>query len=352
MTHANPQSAATASRSPAPAAVISRRTLLSVGAGAMLTAATSRSAAATAVPDTTSPDSSGPDSSDSSGTDASFPLTMEHVYGTTTIPARPERVVTAGFNDADFALALGVVPVGVANFIGSFPEENRPWAQDALAGAEPELVTNDAGELLLERIAALDPDVIVCYSYLQEGDYEKLAAIAPTVVEPLPGTLWPEHTIDVGRALGREADARSLVDEVRSRFAAERDAHPEFVGTTAALLFGVDVGANFYLLEPTDPRVGLFVSLGFEMPETTGEISAENAALLDQELIVVIGMEQEVIEANPMFAGLTAVQEGRVAYLGTFEEQFAGAFGFDSPLSLPAALDVAVPQLARALALR
>ena len=274
---------------------------------------------------------------------------MEHVYGTTEIPARPERVVTAGFNDADFALAVGVVPLGVADFIGSFPEETRPWAQDALGGAEPEVVTNDAGELLPERIAALRPDVIIYYNFLQDTDYEVLSQIAPTVVEPQVGTQWQQHTIDVGRALGREAEARSVVDEVEARFAAERADHPEFAGTVAALLFGVATDTNYYLLEPTDSRVGLFVSLGFEMPETTGEISGENAALLDQDLIVVIGMTQEELAADPVFSALTAVQEGRVAYLGGFEEEFAGALGFDSPLSLPAALDIAVPELARAL---
>src|SRR5690606_13490101 len=90
-----------------------------------------------------------------------FPLTMRHRFGTTTIPARPERVVTAGFNDADFALAVGVVPVGVADFIGPYAEERRPWAQEALGGAEPEKVSGESGELHFERIAALRPDVIV-----------------------------------------------------------------------------------------------------------------------------------------------------------------------------------------------
>ena len=58
---------------------------------------------------------------------AAFPVTIEHAFGSTTIPAAPQRVVTIGFNEADFALALGVVPVGVRDFIGEYPEEGRPW---------------------------------------------------------------------------------------------------------------------------------------------------------------------------------------------------------------------------------
>jgi iron complex transport system substrate-binding protein len=258
--------------------------------------------------------------------------------------------VTAGFNDADFALALGVVPVGVADFIGPFPETTRSWAREPLAGARPEVVTSGTGELLLERIAALDPDVIVYYSYLEDAeDYRRLAAIAPTVVEPRAGTLWQRHTLDVGRALGRERQAREQVRRVQARFAREREAHPEFAGTTAAVFFPTSSGPDYYLLEPEDPRTGLFTTLGFRMPEVTGPISRERAALLDQDLLVVVGTTREELQDDPLVTRLNAVREGRVAYLGGFEGEFAGALGFDSPLSLPVALDLAVPALAEAL---
>lgn len=279
-----------------------------------------------------------------------FPLTMRHRYGSTTIPSVPQRVVTAGFNDADFALAVGVVPVGVANFIGPFPEETRSWAQDALGGARPDVVSDEQGALMFERIAALRPDLIVYYSYLEEQDYTRLSQIAPTVVEPGDGTRWPRHTLDVGRALGREPQARDAVQATRDRFAQARRDHPEFAGTTAALLFGVDVGSNYYLLPPSDPRVGLFTSLGFAMPGVTGEISQERVDLLDQDVIVLIGADPGKMEADALFQRLDAVRQGRVADLGGFGDEFAGALGFDSPLSLPTALDIAVPVLAQALA--
>lgn len=44
-----------------------------------------------------------------------------------------------------------------------------------------------------------------------------LSAIALTVTELEEGTLWPQHTIDVGRALGRAQQARALARDVKRR---------------------------------------------------------------------------------------------------------------------------------------
>lgn len=283
------------------------------------------------------------------GADGEFPVTIEHRYGTTEIPAEPERVVAAGFNDADYALAFGVVPVGVRDFIGTYDEDVRPWAQDALGGATPEKVSDSDGVLNYEEIAGARPDLILAYSYLEEDEYETLSQIAPTVVEPVPGTLWEAHTRDIGRALGKPDEAEAIVADVSGHFETLRATHPEFEGVTVALQFGVEPG-EYYLLQPGDARIGLFTSLGFTMPETTGEISREQVDLLDQELLVVIGGDEASYASDELFQGLDAVEDGRVVYLGGFETDFAGALGFDSPLSLPYAADVVAPRLAEALA--
>lgn len=142
--------------------------------------------------------------------------------------------------------------------------------------------------------------------------------------------------------------AEELVAEVEDAFQQAIDDHPEFQGTTVAIQFSEDP-SQYYLLEPSDPRVGLFTSLGFELPDETGKVSAERIDLLDQELLVVVGTDPTSYEGMELFQRLDAVRDGRVVYLGGFESEFAGALGFDSPLSLPFALDLVVPQLAAAL---
>ena len=73
----------------------------------------------------------GTEESSASGTNASesaFPVTVEHKFGKTTIESEPKRVVTVGYTDQDAALAVGVVPVAVGDFLGGYDWRERPWA--------------------------------------------------------------------------------------------------------------------------------------------------------------------------------------------------------------------------------
>ena len=275
--------------------------------------------------------------------------TIKHKFGSVKVPDNPERVVAVGFNEADFALALGVVPVGVRDFIGPFAEESRPWAREELGGAEPKLVGGE--EINYEAVAALEPDLILgIYSFVDRDGYELLSGIAPTVAQSAKyedgGTPWQEQMLITGRALGKEAQAREVVSDVEARFAEARRRHPEFEGKTAAITFATE--GELYVLEPEDLRTRFFTSLGFELPEETGPISRERIDLIDRDVLVFVGTDRETLENDELLQSLDAVREGRVVYFGDFGTDFAGALGFSSPLSLSFALDAAVPRLAAA----
>src|SRR4051794_38142348 len=45
-----------------------------------------------------------------------FPVTVEHLWGSTTIEAAPSRVVTLGVTDADTVLQLGITPIALSGF--------------------------------------------------------------------------------------------------------------------------------------------------------------------------------------------------------------------------------------------
>ena len=162
-----------------------------------------------------------------------FPVTVQHKYGATEIPSEPKRVVTIGYTDQDITLALGVVPVGVGDFLGGYEWRERPWAQQALGGKQPEVVGGQ--EINFEAVAAQRPDLIIAINAgLKKPDYERLSKIAPTVGQSGDyidfGMPWDEQTLLVGKALGRSEQAQKVVDDVEAKFTAFREAHPDFDG--------------------------------------------------------------------------------------------------------------------------
>jgi iron complex transport system substrate-binding protein len=287
-----------------------------------------------------------------------FPVEIEHKFGTTEITEPPERVVTVGYTEQDIALALGVPPVATREFLGGYDWRNRPWARGVRGAGDVELAGSE--EINFERVAAMRPDVLIgLNSGMTERDYEKLSRIAPTVPQSDEfidfGVPWQEQTLVTGRALGLEERARRLVAKVEGRFARARQEHPEFEGKTAALAYATPDG-GFGAYATGDYRVKFFEDLGFETPakidRLAGEsfyvdFSAERLPLIDQDVVVMFAKEEDAME-DPLFRRLDAVRAGRVIYLD-LADQLAGALGYSSPLSLPYAIDEAVPRLADAI---
>lgn len=282
------------------------------------------------------------------GADTAFPVTIEHEFGETTIDKKPTRIVAAGFNEVDFVLAFGEKPVGIRDFIGTYPEETRPWAVDLIKDAG--FVDIGGEEIDFEKVATLDPDLIMAvYAFLDEGAFEKLNGIAPTIAGPMGGASWKEQTLITGRAFGQEAKAQELVSGVEQKVKDAIAANPGFAGKSLAILWGVnEPGSGYYLLPETDLRAQFFYDLGFVPPATTGEISADQAQLLDADVLVIFGWTKEQLAEDRLFQGLDVVKGGHLAYF-TWESDLSGALGFSSPLSIPYAIDLVVPLLAGAL---
>lgn len=298
------------------------------------------------------------------GSDA-FPVTIEHKFGSTEITEEPQRVLSLGFSDQDFVLALGVVPVAVRYWYGDESDPFRDWADDALAEAgadEADIEVLNMPELNFERISLLRPDVIIAmYAGLTEADYGTLTDIAPVVTQTDEyndyGVPWQEVATTIGTALGRADAAADLVTGIEQDVAAAAEANPQWVGQTLGVVTGhprSEGGTGFFA--SSDPRSRFFTSLGFEIPAEFDEIagdlfygtvSGEQLDIIDTDVVVwdqlsFIEGGRETVESDPLVAQLTAVQDNRVVWLdGELEE----AFGWQSPLSLPIAVDGVVAQL-------
>lgn len=288
-----------------------------------------------------------------------FPVTIEHKYGSTTLTAPPQRVVSVGYSEQDALLALGVAPVGLRDWYGNQPYAVWPWAQDELGDATPEII--GLGELDLEAIVALEPDFITGVSSgMTAEEYATLSRIAPTLAQPGEyvdyGTPWDEELRLIARALGRSEEAEQIIDDIDAQFEAARDANPAFSGATGAFAFLYQELPGAYASQDTRSR--FLERLGFQIPaiydELAGEsffvsFSEERIDLLDVDVIVWIASSAEGRQAIldlPMRGRLDAADEGREVFLDTV---LGGALSFSSPLSIPYALDRLVPALAAAV---
>lgn len=290
-----------------------------------------------------------------------FPITIEHKMGSTTIAAKPARVVSLGFTDQDYLLALGVVPVGIRDWFGDQPNAVWPWARPLLKGAEPEVLSR---EFNFEQIARLQPDLIVAiYTSLTQAEYDLLSAIAPVVTAP-PGLddyaiTWQEQTRYTGRIVGQTARAEELVTRLEAKMAQARADHPEFEGTSYA--FASVYGGEYYLYGERSTASRFLTALGFVAPTDILDLtenendylvfSAERMDLVDRPLSLWSeGPTNEGVIAlleNPLYTNLAVHTEGRDLFLGL--DLYGGAFSFSSVLSLDLLVDDLVPALALAL---
>lgn len=327
----------------------------SVLAALAATGAVTTLAACGGADDTTGDAGASSSSTTSPAAEGSFPVTIAHKQGSTTVESAPTKVVTVGYNEEDFVLALGVTPVGTRSPLGSYDATQRPWAVDQLPAGG--FTSVGQAELNFETIASLEPDLIIgTYAYLTEADYATLSAIAPTIGDAIPegegadsaaAASWQTELTVIGQALGKETEASSLIDDVEADFADAAAAHPEFAGKTVSVVL---FNESYYPLNSSDPRGDFFLQFGFEENTAVDPagLSDEQVPLLDTDVLVVLGRSAQEFAANPVAASLAVVTEGRTVYVPTFETDFAGALGNSSPTSLPYAIEQAVPVLAAA----
>ncbi|GAA0380930.1 ABC transporter substrate-binding protein [Acrocarpospora corrugata] len=295
---------------------------------------------------------------------AVFPVTIDHKFGTTTIPAAPARVFTVGLTDQDAVLALGVVPVGTTEWFGGFPGAIGPWAKDKLGSSPVPTVLEDTGTgPQVEKIAALKPDLIIAlYSGLTKEQYETLSKFAPVVAQPKEfndyGIPWQDQTLLAGKALGKDAEAKALVDAVDAKFAAAKAEHPEFAGASAVVATPYE---GFFVYGSQDARSRTLTSLGLTLPSDLDQvignqfgtsISRERADLLDQKVAVWtvpdLVKDVETLHKDKLYADMSVVSEGREVFIAEASD-YGVAFSFVTVLSLPYVIDRLVPQLAAAI---
>lgn len=302
---------------------------------------------------------------------ASFPITVEHKFGSTEIEAEPKRIVTVGLTDQDAVLAMGTVPVAVTNWFGEAEGRIFAWATDDLEAAtnnplgDGELPEVLDSEKEFEKVAALRPDLITAvYAGITQQDYEKLSKIAPVVAAPKNpdtgeayvdyGTPWQEATVIIGTALGHREKAEKAVADVGAQLDQVKEDHPEFAGKAAATVAAYE---GIFVYGNQDPRGRFLTDIGFTFPanlerfsaENFGEsISAENASEVDLDVLVWVNGAEATHEMVPTYRNLRVAKEGRDVFIAEDDEIYI-ASSFVTVLSLPFIIAKEVPRLVAAV---
>ena len=146
-------------------------------------------------------------------TNLGWPREVEGLNGIVSIPAKPERVITAsvGHDEVVLALAPGDRLVAVGN-----PTKSETFSNVASLVQDKPEVTRDP-----ETIIAQSPDVIVTSPFFPAEGIEALSRVGiPVVQTELQHD--PEARIDnillIGYILGEEQRALEFADEVRERY--------------------------------------------------------------------------------------------------------------------------------------
>lgn len=232
------------------------------------------------------------------------------------------RIVTLYQGATDSAVALGLTPIGV---VDSWLEKPMyRYLRDALASVKHVGLETQPN---LEKIAWLDPDLVIASDFRHARIASLLEAIAPTVSAPTVFNFKTTLTM-VADATGREAQANKLLQQWDDRVANFRQKISAKLGNewpqkVAVVRFKSD-HARIY----TSGFAGSILDeLGFAQPDALQSqswgiklSSTENIPVMDADaLFILLEPDDPAIADNyrhwsshPLWKQLSAVQSGRV----------------------------------------
>ncbi|MFE0424165.1 ABC transporter substrate-binding protein [Streptomyces sp. NPDC058953] len=232
-----------------------------------------------------------------SGNAASGTHEIKHARGTAKVPHQPKRVVVLEPVQLDTAIALDTVPVGAALF--NEKAGVPAYLGEKAAGIKP---VGTVAEPSIEKIAALDPDLILGTESRHSALYQRLSSIAPTVFMAAQTDPWTENVQLVARALGNEKGATALLGTYEKRCDEVAAAH-RTKGRTAQLIRPRDGVLSLY--GPTSFAGSTLECAGFTTPardwagDISVDISPERVAQAKADLVLVTAADVKAGDAVP-----------------------------------------------------
>jgi iron complex transport system substrate-binding protein len=137
--------------------------------------------------------------------------TISHAMGETVIPTRPLRVVALDQTFVDAVLTLDTELVGYTTYRAIEGDKLPDYLAPVLDQAANAVPVGSLEEPSLEKIAELEPDLILSAKVRHEKLYDQLSGIAPTVFSETTGALWKDNLRLAAQTLGQEALAEQRI---------------------------------------------------------------------------------------------------------------------------------------------
>lgn len=246
-----------------------------------------------------------------------FPQTIRHETGQTTLNSIPKRVVVLEYALADDVAALGIKPIAWAR------EANVPDYLGKQLAQVPSIGTR--AQPNLEKLLVLKPDLIIADSTRHKEIYSQLSKIAPTIVlnvfrSDYDGQLDAFETL--GKALGKEEEAKKLIAAQATLVKKSKlSAHQKAGGVLVAAL----PPSGLFVLHSRESVIGgLVEALGRKNLASSADrdnslysISLDELVRMNPSaLALLINPGEKTVltewQKNPLWQNLSAVKNNRV----------------------------------------
>ncbi|CAG7651319.1 HTH-type transcriptional activator RhaS [Paenibacillus solanacearum] len=163
-------------------------------------------------------------------------------------------------------LPLGIVPIGT----------DRNLAEQGCA--ETRNIQSMEEPLDMEKLLALQPDLIVCPSYMPRQHYDCLAAIAPTALWDWQDDIYVRLG-KLGRLLGRSAKAKEWIETYRNKALSARRKLEAYVQPGESAAAFVYCRKGLYVYGGHNFGHTLYEGLGFVPPDPVRTLMAKEKPL-------------------------------------------------------------------------